>query len=215
MSMPGHRPSPGSVWVSWELAGCGHVIPIMGTFHGEGKRQCDGRCDRPGSFSRSDALGVDPGNMIGTVDTALVNSPACPCARIGPDRPSNGLLLNQKLRQSWFRLVIIRCRRCATSSNAAFARSAGRAVVLGSIARRQRPTTLRHHGRRAAPIPAPRRISRSLACFDGSGGRGGLSSSRLRVTALWLIRPRSPADWGSCFNHYNHAGRDGPAQPGR
>ena len=74
------------------LAGCGHVIPIMGTFHGDGNANVTADATVRGAFEVKMPSSVDPGNMTGTVVRAG-HSPA-PCARIALI-DVDGLLLNQ------------------------------------------------------------------------------------------------------------------------
>ena len=84
--------SPGSGWRLSGLAGCGHVIPIAGTFRGEGNANVTADATVRGAFEVKMPSAVDPGNMIGTVVRA--GHSAAPAARIALI-DVDGLLLNQ------------------------------------------------------------------------------------------------------------------------
>ncbi len=80
-------------WVGLSgLAGCGHVIPIAGTFRGEGSANVTADATVRGAFEVKMPAAVDPGNMTGTV--VRPGHSAAPCARIALI-DVDGLLLNQ------------------------------------------------------------------------------------------------------------------------
>jgi protease IV len=74
------------------LAGCGHVIPIAGTFRGEGNANVTADATVRGAFEVKMPSSVDPGNMVGTV--VRPGHSSGPCARIALV-DVDGLLLNQ------------------------------------------------------------------------------------------------------------------------
>ena len=74
------------------LAGCGHVIPIAGTFRGEGSANVTADATVRGAFEVKMPSSVDPGNMVGTV--VRDGHSSGPCARIALI-DVDGLLLNQ------------------------------------------------------------------------------------------------------------------------
>ena len=66
--------------VSCSLAGCGHVIPIAGTFRGEGSASVTADANVRGAFEVKMPASVDPGNMTCTV--VRPGHSAAPSARI-------------------------------------------------------------------------------------------------------------------------------------
>jgi protease IV len=74
------------------LAGCGHVIPIAGTFRGEGSANVTADATVRGAFEVKMPSAVDPGNMTGTVVRA--GRAGADCSRIALI-DVDGLILNQ------------------------------------------------------------------------------------------------------------------------
>ena len=138
----------GRAGVSWCLAGCGHVIPIAGTFHGEGSANVTADATVRGAFEVKMPSSVDPGNMTGTVVRA--GDSGSPCSRIALV-DVDGLLLNQNFGS----LVSVGDNPLSAlrdKLDAAARDPAGRGGRAPDQQPRRERHYLRHHGRRAAPV---------------------------------------------------------------